>query len=163
MHREVLFVGTILLFCGMLAKADEVHSDNDNYYLNADSLKSFNDIYAQQEEPIGGRREGDYYDAYPGQTYSTDTQVTSTVDRQSGLEGEAALVSVIPGIAALLGVIVLAWVQANDQNNQQKQIDKVCTTAKALGGFTCTKSATPTVAELGACFDTLVAFSTPDC
>ena len=35
--------------------------------------------------------------------------------------------------------------------------------AKALGTFTCTKSSTPTVSELGTCFDTLVAFSTPDC
>ena len=66
MYREVLFVGTILLFCGMLVKADETHSDNANYYPNADSLKSFNDIYAQQEEPIG-KRQGDYYDHYPGQ------------------------------------------------------------------------------------------------
>lgn len=67
MHREVLFVGAILLFCGMLVKADEAHSDNDNYYLNADSVKSFNDIYAQQEEHIGKGRQGDYYDHYPGQ------------------------------------------------------------------------------------------------
>ena len=37
------------------------------------------------------------------------------------------MISVIPGIAALLGVIVLAWVQANDQNNQQTEIDNICT------------------------------------
>ena len=35
--------------------------------------------------------------------------------------------------------------------------------AKQLGGFTCTKSGTPTVAELGACFDTLVGYTTPSC
>ena len=35
--------------------------------------------------------------------------------------------------------------------------------AKQLGGFTCTKSGTPTVTELGVCFDTLVAYTTPDC
>ena len=37
------------------------------------------------------------------------------------------MISVIPGIAALLGVIVLAWVQANDQNNRQSEIDNICT------------------------------------
>ena len=67
MQREVFFVGAILLCCGLLVRSDEVHSDNDNYYLNANSIKSFNDFIAEQEEPIGGRREGDYYDAYPGQ------------------------------------------------------------------------------------------------
>merc|ERR1712062_177372 len=60
-----------------------------------------------------------------------DSQV-STVDRQGTLE-ETALISVIPGIAALLGVIVLAWVQANDQNNQQTEIDNIYTSVKAAG------------------------------
>jgi len=119
MNQKLLFVGAILLFCGAV-RSDEVNNDNDNYYLNGYSI--------EQEEPIGTRREGEYYDAYPGQTYSSDTKV---VDRQD--PAEAALVSVVPGIAALLGVIVLAWVQANDQNNQQNQIDNICSSVRATG------------------------------
>merc|ERR1712227_122528 len=122
MQQKVLYIGALLLICG-LVKSDELSHDNDNYYLNGLSI--------EQERPIGSRREGDYYDAYPGQTYSTDSQV-STVDRQGTLE-ETALISVIPGIAALLGVIVLAWVQANDQNNQQNQIDNICSSVRATG------------------------------
>ena len=58
MNQKILFIGAILLFCGAV-KSDEVNQDNDNYYLNGFSI--------EQEEPIGTRREGDYYDAYPGQ------------------------------------------------------------------------------------------------
>ena len=58
MNQKLLLVGAILLFCGAV-KSDEVNQDNDNYYLNGFSI--------EQEEPIGTRREGDYYDAYPGQ------------------------------------------------------------------------------------------------
>merc|ERR1712223_82887 len=131
MQQKVLYIGALLLICG-LVKSDELSHDNDNYYLNGLSI--------EQEQPIGSMREGDYYDAYPGQTYSTDSQV-STVERQGTLE-ETALISVIPGIAALLGVIVLAWVQANDQQNQQSDIDNICTSVKATGNTAMTVSAT---------------------
>ena len=33
--------------------------------------------------------------------------------------------SIIPGIAALLGVMALAWINANDQQNQQNQINEL--------------------------------------
>ena len=58
MQQKVLYIGALLLICG-LVKSDEVNHDNDNYYLNGLSI--------EQEQPIGSRREGDYYDAYPGQ------------------------------------------------------------------------------------------------
>ena len=38
--------------------------------------------------------------------------------------------SALPGVFALMGVIVLAWVQANDQQNQQNSrthLNNVCT------------------------------------
>merc|ERR1711899_205696 len=156
MQPKVLFIGALLLICG-LVKSDELNHDNDNYYLNGLSI--------EQEQPIGSRREG--------QTYSTDSQVT-TVDRQGTLE-ETALISVIPGIAALLGVIVLAWVQANDQQNQQSDIDNICTSVKATGNTAMTVSATsdfadtanPTAAEvvtrLNLLENAINAFTTPDC
>ena len=59
MQQKVLYIGALLLICG-LVKSDEVNHDNDNYYLNGLSI--------EQEQPIGSRREGDYYDAYPGQS-----------------------------------------------------------------------------------------------
>jgi len=125
MNHKILFVGAILLFCGAV-KSDEVNQDNDNYYLNGFSI--------EQEEPIGTRREGDYYDAYPGSSENKNDAYYQTVDRQD--PADSALIAVVPGIAALLGVIVLAWVQANDQNNQQTQIDRMCTSARALGDTT---------------------------
>merc|ERR1712062_402494 len=122
MQQKVLYIGALLLICG-LVKSDEVNHDNDNYYLNGLSI--------EQEQPIGSRREGDYYDAYPGQTYATDNQVT--VDRQGTLE-ETALISVIPGV------------QANDQTNQQSEIDSICTTAKEVGDTTLSTATLTTTA-----------------
>jgi len=162
MQQKVLYIGALLLICG-LVKSDEVNHDNDNYYLNGLSI--------EQEQPIGSRREGDYYDAYPGQTYATDNQVT--VDRQGTLE-ETALISVIPGIAALLGVIVLAWVQANDQTNQQSEIDSICTTAKEVGDTTLSTATLTTTAgtdaedqQLLAHINTIItkinSYTTPSC
>jgi len=53
---------------------------------------------------------------------------------------DVQVASIIPGIAALLGVMALAWINANDQQNQQNQInelndhqDSICTTVQALG------------------------------
>ena len=60
MQQKVLYIGALLLICG-LVKSDELSHDNDNYYLNGLSI--------EQEQPIGSRREGDYYDAYPGQSH----------------------------------------------------------------------------------------------
>ena len=64
MQQKVLYIGALLLICG-LVKSDEVNHDNDNYYLNGLSI--------EQEQPIGSRREGDYYDAYPGQSLILET------------------------------------------------------------------------------------------
>jgi len=127
MNHKILFVGAILLFCGAV-KSDEVNQDNDNYYLNGFSI--------EQEEPIGTRREGDYYDAYPGLSENKNEAYYGSVDKQSVDPADGALIAVVPGIAALLGVIVLAWVQANDQNNQQTQIDRICTSTRATGDIT---------------------------
>merc|ERR1711997_690159 len=124
MNQKILFIGAILLFCGAV-KSDELNQDNDNYYLNGFSI--------EQEEPIGTRREGDYYDAYPG---LSENKNDAYYDKQGVEPADSALIAVVPGIAALLGVIVLAWVQANDQNNQQTQIDRMCTSARALGDTT---------------------------
>jgi len=76
---------------------------------------------------------------------------------------DAALV--LGTIGALMGTLAAIGVVLNNNNINElsKDQDSICTTAKSVGGFTCTKSATPTVAELGACFDTLVGYATPDC
>merc|ERR1719411_2531228 len=55
---------------------------------------------------------------------------------------DVQVASIIPGIAALLGVMALAWINANDQQNQQNQInelndhqDSICTVATQLGNL----------------------------
>merc|ERR1711997_524246 len=164
MNQKILFIGAILLFCGAV-KSGEVNQDNDNYYLNGFSI--------EQEEPIGTRREGDYYDAYPG---LSENKNDAYYDKQGVEPADSALIAVVPGIAALLGVIVLAWVQANDQNNQQTQIDRMCTSARALGDTTLalTAGSAVQVAATGADNDNIAdrfnlienainAITTPDC
>jgi len=60
-----------------------------------------------------------YYDAYPVPAY---TSGVSTADEKQGID-ETAMLAALPGIASLLGIVVLAWAQANDHNNQQNTID----------------------------------------
>ena len=54
------------------------------------------------------------------------------------------MAAIIPGIAALLGVMALAWINANDQNNQQNQInelnthqDSICTSVRSKSNIKC--------------------------
>merc|ERR1711863_23717 len=131
-------------------------------------------VYAQATKPdVLAKRDSsvevDPYAAYYEQ-YSNAVHTTGLTEKQ-GFAGamenvfgdDAALV--LGTIGALMGTLAAIGVVLNNNNINElsKDQDSICTTAKSVGGFTCTKSATPTVAELGACFDTLVGYATPDC
>jgi len=131
-------------------------------------------VYAQATKPdVLAKRDSsvevDPYAAYYEQ-YSNAVHTTGLTEKQ-GFAGamenvfgdDAALV--LGTIGALMGTLAAIGVVLNNNNINElsKDQDSICTTAKSVGGFTCTKSATPTVAELGACFDTLVGYGTPDC
>jgi len=70
-------------------------------------------------------------------------------------------------IGSLMGVIALIGlaVNANSISSLSKDQDSICTTAKSIGGFTCTyaTASTPTVQELGACLTTIAGYATPSC
>jgi len=131
---------------------------------------SYADAYAQyyaQYLPEITANERNYYQDYlrNAQKYSHKTlrkQDYATMMKDA-LGEEAAitlgLIGALTGVISLIGLVVNAQSISSLSTDQ----DSICTTAKSLGGFTCTKSATPTVAELGACFDTLVGYSTPSC
>jgi len=117
MQTVVLVLGVVFTTLSFFATADE----HANYYLPEDNN-------------IGTRREGEYYDAYPVPAYTGEL---STVDEKQSID-EFQLMSAVPGIFALLGVIAIAWAQANDHNNQQKTIDdqkskqtNICTSLRA--------------------------------
>merc|ERR1712018_1051481 len=131
-------------------------------------------VYAQATKPdVLAKRDSsvevDPYAAYYEQ-YSNAVHTTGLTEKQ-GFAGamenvfgdDAALV--LGTIGALMGTLAAVGVVLNNNNINElsKDQDAICTTARYLGDFTCTKSATPTVAELGACFDTLVGYGTPDC
>jgi len=164
MQTVALIVGVIFTTFSFFVTADE----HENYYLSEDNT-------------IGTRREGEYYDAYPVPAY---TSGVSTADEKQGID-ETAMVAAIPGIAALLGIMVLAWAQANDHQNQQNTIDdektkvsNICTAVTATGSTTLALSngantaqfataATPTAAEVAARLNLIEnainAFQTPTC
>merc|ERR1712241_1357488 len=127
MKTAVLVLGAIFANFAFFVTAD----DNSNYYL-------------PEEETIGTRREGgEYYDAYPVPPYTTGSGV-STASEKQGID-ETTMVAALPGIASLLGVIALAWAQANDHQNQQNEINdqrnkqtRICTAVRALTGTTLT-------------------------
>lgn len=114
MQTAVLILGVCFASFALFVTAD----DQDNYYLTGDNT-------------IGTRREGEYYDAYPVPGY---TSGVSTADEKQGID-EFTLMSALPGVFALMGVIAIAWAQANDHQNQQNTIDdqktkqtSICTT-----------------------------------
>jgi len=125
------------------------------------------DVLAKRDSSVEVDPYAAYYEAYSQQVQP----LTQGFNEKQGFAGamenvlgdDAALV--LGTIGALMGTLAAIGVVLNNNNINElsKDQDSICTTAKYLGQFTCTKSATPTVAELGACFDTLVAYTTPDC
>jgi len=156
MQTSVLLLAAICATSSFSVTADE----HDNYYLSEDNT-------------IGTRREGEYYDAYPVPAY---TSGVSTADEKQGVD-ESAMVAALPGIAALLGVIVLAWAQANDHNNQQTELDtyktrisNLCTSATGVGNTVLALSTTTNTAAIGnvparlnLIENAINAFTTPTC
>merc|ERR1712020_254995 len=119
MQTVVLVLGIVFTTLSFFATADE----HANYYLPEDNN-------------IGTRREGEYYDAYPVPAYTGEL---STVDEKQSID-EFTLMSALPGVFALLGVIAIAWAQVNDHNNQQNTIDdqkskqtNICTSVQQHG------------------------------
>lgn len=143
------------------------------------TAKSFNpSVYGSQDY------ENEFYNAgQPSQTaddrfYSLLLNDVSEVRRQL-TETESAILAAIPGLAALFGVVGVAYVQQNEFNILRNQINdlsnrigqteqeqsSICTSAKQFGGYTCSfgDSSAPTDAETVACFNTLVGYSSPTC
>jgi len=117
MQSVVLILGVIFTTISFFATADE----HDNYYLTDD-------------HNIGTRREGEYYDAYPVSDYTSEV---TTADDKQGID-EFALMAALPGVIAIMGVIAIAWAQANDHQRQQDTIDdektkqsNICTVVQA--------------------------------
>merc|ERR1712158_74856 len=123
------------------------------------------DVLAKRDSSVEVDPYAAYYEQY------TNAVHTQGLAEKQGFAGtmenvfgdDAALV--LGTIGAIMGALAAIGVVLNNNNINElsKDQDSICTTAKSVGGFTCTKSATPTVAELGACFDTLVGYATPDC
>lgn len=126
MQTVALILGVIFTTSSLFVTADE-HGD---YYLSEDNT-------------IGTRREGEYYDAYPVPAY---TSGVSTANEKQGID-ETAMMAALPGIIALLGIMALAWAQANDHQNQQNElndqktkISNICTAVRATGEMQLTLS-----------------------
>merc|ERR1712038_675426 len=123
------------------------------------------DVLAKRDSSVEVDPYAAYYEQYSNAVHTTGlTEKQGFAGAMENVFGDVAAL-VLGTIGALMGTLAAIGVVLNNNNINElsKDQDSICTTAKQLGGFTCTKSASPSNAELGACIDTLIGYSTPDC
>jgi hypothetical protein len=161
MQFKVMIVGALVASLQMFvtygdeAAVDATSATEDAY---AAYQQYYQQQYAQQQvapQPVHHGKPNPFAVLKNKQDLRSD--LTAIMGEDAGIT--LGLIGALTGVISLIGLVVNAQSISSLSTDQ----DSICTTAKQLGGFTCTKSGTPTVAELGACFDTLVGYTTPSC
>merc|ERR1712045_209531 len=177
----IVFVSVAIVHLSKI-KADEeaapvataTEDVSSSVYPSSNDVASYADAYAQyyaQYLPDITANHENYYQSYlrNAQKYANkptrkqgynhiNEMMTDVLGPEAALT--LGLIGSLMGVVSLIGLAV----NANSISDLSKDQDSICTTAKQIGGFTCTRAGTtPTLAELGTCMDTLVAYTTPDC
>merc|ERR1712227_695456 len=124
------------------------------------------DVLAKRDSSVEVDPYAAYYEQYTNAVHTQGlTEKQGFAHTMENVFGDDAAL-VLGTIGALMGTLAAIGVVLNNNNINElsKDQDSICTTAKQLGGFTCSRAgADPTLAELRVCMDTLVGYTTPDC
>jgi len=125
------------------------------------------DVLAKRDSSVEVDPYAAYYEQYTNAVHTQGlTEKQGFANTMENVFGDDAAL-VLGTIGAIMGTLAAIGVVLNNNNINElsKDQDSICTTAKQVGGFTCTYAtpATPTVQELGACLTSIAGYSTPDC